>query len=110
MRARGADVETLRALEEALRDFPGSVMVISHDRWFLDRLCNETIAFEGDSKVLCAPPTARWGAALLMRPACCARRWSTTPAPTPITSWITCDVQVWRRIPPAQSTARWRRR
>lgn len=45
------DVETLRALEEALLDFPGVVMVISHDRWFLDRIATHMLAFEGDSKV-----------------------------------------------------------
>ena len=45
------DVETLRALEDALLEFPGSVMVISHDRWFLDRIATHIIAFEGDSQV-----------------------------------------------------------
>ena len=45
------DVETLRALEEAILDFPGSVVVISHDRWFLDRIATHIIAFEGDSEV-----------------------------------------------------------
>ncbi|MFZ9011560.1 MAG: energy-dependent translational throttle protein EttA, partial [Anaerohalosphaeraceae bacterium] len=45
------DVETLRALEEALLEFPGSAMVISHDRWFLDRICTHILAFEGDSVV-----------------------------------------------------------
>ncbi|NIP15632.1 MAG: energy-dependent translational throttle protein EttA [Pseudomonadales bacterium] len=45
------DVETLRALEEALLDFPGSVLVISHDRWFLDRIATHILAFEGDSHV-----------------------------------------------------------
>jgi energy-dependent translational throttle protein EttA len=45
------DVETLRALEEALLSFPGCAMVISHDRWFLDRIATHIIAFEGDSKV-----------------------------------------------------------
>jgi sulfate-transporting ATPase len=45
------DVETLRALEDALLEFPGSVMVISHDRWFLDRIATHILAFEGDSKV-----------------------------------------------------------
>jgi ATP-binding cassette ChvD family protein len=43
------DVETLRALEEALLEFPGSAIVISHDRWFLDRICTHILAFEGDS-------------------------------------------------------------
>ena len=45
------DVETLRALEEALLDFPGCVIVISHDRWFLDRIATHMLAFEGDSQV-----------------------------------------------------------
>ncbi|MBV8802311.1 MAG: energy-dependent translational throttle protein EttA [Gammaproteobacteria bacterium] len=45
------DVETLRALEEALLGFPGCVMVISHDRWFLDRIATHILAFEGDSTV-----------------------------------------------------------
>lgn len=46
------DVETLRALEEALLSFPGCAMVISHDRWFLDRIATHIIAFEGDSEVI----------------------------------------------------------
>jgi len=45
------DVETLRALEEALLDFPGCAIVISHDRWFLDRIATHILAFEGDSQV-----------------------------------------------------------
>ncbi len=45
------DVETLRALEEALLEFPGCAVVISHDRWFLDRIATHMLAFEGDSKV-----------------------------------------------------------
>lgn len=45
------DVETLRALEEALLEFAGCAMVISHDRWFLDRIATHILAFEGDSKV-----------------------------------------------------------
>ncbi|MGA2391898.1 MAG: energy-dependent translational throttle protein EttA [Candidatus Lustribacter sp.] len=45
------DVETLRALEDALDEFAGTVMVISHDRWFLDRIATHIIAFEGDSSV-----------------------------------------------------------
>jgi ATP-binding cassette ChvD family protein len=45
------DVETLRALEQALLEFPGSAVVISHDRWFLDRICTHILAFEGDSAV-----------------------------------------------------------
>ena len=46
------DVNTLRALEDALENFAGCVVVISHDRWFLDRICTHILAFEGDSKVL----------------------------------------------------------
>jgi ATPase subunit of ABC transporter with duplicated ATPase domains len=46
------DVETLRALEEALLAFPGCAVVISHDRWFLDRIATHMLAFEGDSEVV----------------------------------------------------------
>jgi len=46
------DVETLRALELALLEFPGSAIVISHDRWFLDRIATHILAFEGDSQVV----------------------------------------------------------
>jgi sulfate-transporting ATPase len=49
------DVNTMRALEEALNEFGGSAVVISHDRWFLDRVCTHTMAFEGDSKVYFYP-------------------------------------------------------
>lgn len=49
------DVNTMRALEEALNEFGGSAIVISHDRWFLDRVCTHTMAFEGDSKVYFFP-------------------------------------------------------
>ena len=45
------DVETLRALEEALLDFPGSAMVISHDRWFLDRIATHILSYEDDGSV-----------------------------------------------------------
>lgn len=45
------DVETLRALEEAILNFPGCALVVSHDRWFLDRVATHILAFEGDSKV-----------------------------------------------------------
>ena len=45
------DVETLRALEDALSEFAGSVLVVSHDRWFLDRIATHILAFEGDSRV-----------------------------------------------------------
>ena len=45
------DVETLRALEEALLEFPGCAVIISHDRYFLDRLATHILAFEGDSHV-----------------------------------------------------------
>lgn len=46
------DVETLRALEEALDEFPGCAVIISHDRWFLDRIATHILAFEGDSQVV----------------------------------------------------------
>ena len=46
------DVETLRALESAIEAYPGAVMVISHDRWFLDRIATHILAFEGDSKAV----------------------------------------------------------
>ena len=46
------DVETLRALEEAILAFPGCAVVISHDRWFLDRIATHILAFEGDSEVI----------------------------------------------------------
>ena len=46
------DIETLRALEEALGNFPGCAVVISHDRWFLDRIATHILAFEGDSQVV----------------------------------------------------------
>jgi energy-dependent translational throttle protein EttA len=46
------DVDTLRALEEALEDFAGCAVIISHDRWFLDRIATHMLAFEGDSKVV----------------------------------------------------------
>ena len=45
------DVDTLRALEDALIEFAGCVVIISHDRWFLDRLATHILAFEGDSHV-----------------------------------------------------------
>ena len=46
------DVNTLRALEEALEDFAGCAVVVSHDRWFLDRVATHILAFEGDSQVV----------------------------------------------------------
>ncbi|HEX3854522.1 MAG TPA: ATP-binding cassette domain-containing protein, partial [Polyangiaceae bacterium] len=46
------DVDTLRALETAMLDFPGCAVIISHDRWFLDRVATHILAFEGDSKVV----------------------------------------------------------
>lgn len=49
------DVNTMRALEDVLLDFGGSVVVISHDRWFLDRICTHIMAFEGDSQVTVFP-------------------------------------------------------
>ena len=45
------DVDTLRALEEALEDFAGCAVIISHDRWFLDRIATHILAFEGESHV-----------------------------------------------------------
>jgi ATPase subunit of ABC transporter with duplicated ATPase domains len=45
------DVNTLRALEEALEEFAGCAVVVSHDRWFLDRVATHILAFEGDSRV-----------------------------------------------------------
>ena len=45
------DVNTLRALEEGLENFAGCAVVISHDRWFLDRICTHILAFEGNSQV-----------------------------------------------------------
>ena len=47
------DINTLRALEEGIQNFAGCAVVISHDRWFLDRICTHIIAFEGDSQVYC---------------------------------------------------------
>jgi len=46
------DVETLRALEEALLEYAGCVLVISHDRWFLDRIASHILSFEGDSQAV----------------------------------------------------------
>jgi energy-dependent translational throttle protein EttA len=46
------DVDTLRALEEALEDYAGCAVIISHDRWFLDRIATHILAFEGDSQAV----------------------------------------------------------
>ena len=46
------DIETLRALEEAILSFPGCVLVISHDRWFLDRISTHTLAYEDDGNTV----------------------------------------------------------
>jgi ATPase subunit of ABC transporter with duplicated ATPase domains len=46
------DVDTLRALEEALLDYPGCAVIITHDRWFLDRVATHILAFEGDSQAV----------------------------------------------------------
>ena len=46
------DIDTLRALEEALLDYPGCAVIITHDRWFLDRVATHILAFEGDSQVI----------------------------------------------------------
>ena len=55
-RCRGdLDVETPRALEEAVLAFPGCALVISHDRWFLDRIATHVLAFEGNSQVVWFP-------------------------------------------------------
>eukprot|EP00897_Mesotaenium_endlicherianum_P006106 jgi/Mesen1/5523/ME000279S04727 len=51
------DVDTLRALEDAILDFAGCAVIISHDRWFLDRIATHILAFEGDSQVPPAPPS-----------------------------------------------------
>ena len=51
------DVHTLRALEEALENFGGCAVIISHDRWFLDRVATHMLAFEGDSQVVWYPGT-----------------------------------------------------
>ena len=50
--AEAARVWVMRALEQALLDFAGSAVIISHDRWFLDRICTHIVAFEGDSRVV----------------------------------------------------------
>ena len=50
--AADLDIETLRALELAIETFPGSMMIISHDRWFLDRLATHILGFEGDSQTV----------------------------------------------------------
>ena len=52
------DVETLRALEEALLNFPGCAVVISHDRWFLDRIATHILAFEDDGQLLGSKATS----------------------------------------------------
>jgi ATPase subunit of ABC transporter with duplicated ATPase domains len=46
------DVNTLRALEDALENFAGCAVIVSHDRWFLDRICTHILAFEGESQVV----------------------------------------------------------
>jgi ATPase subunit of ABC transporter with duplicated ATPase domains len=46
------DVDTLRSLEQALLDFPGCAVIISHDRWFLDRVATHILSFEGDGQVV----------------------------------------------------------
>ncbi len=51
------DVHTLRALEEGLENFAGCALIISHDRWFLDRVATHILAFEGDSQVVWFPGT-----------------------------------------------------
>ena len=67
------DVETLRALEEALLEFAGCAMVTSHDRWFLDRIATHILAFEGDSKVVFFRPISAVVSAMkLPSPSVCA--------------------------------------
>ena len=51
------DVDTLRCLEEAIENFAGTVMVVSHDRWFLNRIATHILAYEGDSNVVFYPGT-----------------------------------------------------
>ena len=75
------DVETLRALEEALLEFAGSVMVISHDRWFLDRIATHILAFEGESAGDVLP---RQLPGIRGRPAQAPRRGSGAAAPHPL--------------------------
>ena len=53
------DVDTLRCLEEAIEHFAGSVLIVSHDRWFLDRVATHILAYEGDSKVTSGPLVLR---------------------------------------------------
>ena len=53
------DVNTLRALEEAIEEFAGCAIVVSHDRWFLDRIATHILAFEGDSQVRGTSATSR---------------------------------------------------
>ena len=53
------DVETLRALEDAMLEYPGTVLVISHDRWFLDRIATHILAYEGEGKVVFFEGTTR---------------------------------------------------
>ena len=74
------DVDTLRALEEALLDFAGCAVVISHDRWFLDRIATHILAFEGDTVVLVRGQLQR----LRGRPAQAPRRRRRPAAPHPL--------------------------
>ena len=72
------DVDTLRALEQALLAFPGCAVIISHDRWFLDRVATHVLAFEGDSQVVVVRGQLR---GLRGAPARAARRRGRPPAP-----------------------------
>ena len=72
------DVDTLRALEEALLSFAGCAVVISHDRWFLDRVATHVLAFEGDSQVALVRGQLR---GLRGAPPRAARRRGRPPAP-----------------------------
>jgi sulfate-transporting ATPase len=82
------DVNTLRALEDALDKFAGCVIVISHDRWFLDRIATHILAFEGDSKVTFFDGDARVGGRGARRGLPCVanrprmRGWAVTIATT----------------------------
>ena len=82
------DVETLRALEEALLNFPGCAVVISHDRWFLDRIATHILAFEGNSEVVWFEGNYQdyaWSTSRRRR-----RRWASASAAA---SWACCT---WR--------------
>jgi ATPase subunit of ABC transporter with duplicated ATPase domains len=68
------DVETLRCLEDAVLAFAGSVIVISHDRWFLDRVATHVLAFEGDSQARCQRNATHARCSLCFTQRCVSRR------------------------------------